>query len=73
MEYRESASGIHLSIDPWNQYRLAMTPRGRLAGIKKTNFVFIKAGGTAMCQLFFRFGLRHRLNFVLPFLSDGDR
>ncbi|CAH1233704.1 GAL3ST1 [Branchiostoma lanceolatum] len=36
---------------------------------KKTNFVFIKvhkAGGTAMCQLFFRFGLRHRLNFVLP-------
>ncbi|XP_019631217.1 PREDICTED: galactosylceramide sulfotransferase-like [Branchiostoma belcheri] len=36
---------------------------------KKTNFVFIKvhkAGGTAMCQLFYRFGLRHGLNFVLP-------
>ncbi|XP_078681646.1 galactosylceramide sulfotransferase-like [Branchiostoma floridae x Branchiostoma belcheri] len=36
---------------------------------KKTNFAFIKvhkAGGTTMCQLFYRFGLRHSLNFVLP-------
>ncbi|KAI8489035.1 Galactose-3-O-sulfotransferase [Branchiostoma belcheri] len=36
---------------------------------KKTNLVFIKvhkAGGTAMCQLFYRFGVRYGLNFVLP-------
>eukprot|EP00058_Branchiostoma_floridae_P026486 XP_002611977.1 hypothetical protein BRAFLDRAFT_91863 [Branchiostoma floridae] len=40
---------------------------------KKTNLAFIKvhkAGGTTMCQLFFRFGLRHHLNFVLPNASS---
>eukprot|EP00058_Branchiostoma_floridae_P026485 XP_002611976.1 hypothetical protein BRAFLDRAFT_91862 [Branchiostoma floridae] len=43
---------------------------------KKTNLAFIKvhkAGGTTMCQLFFRFGLRHRLNFVLPNSSSDTK
>ncbi|XP_078681645.1 galactosylceramide sulfotransferase-like [Branchiostoma floridae x Branchiostoma belcheri] len=43
---------------------------------KKTNLVFIKvqkAGGTAMCQLFYRFGVRYGLNFVLPNASSDTK